>query len=308
MARRRAAAAKRRVVPVRERYTFLGAWPYWLLLVGALAADHRGRRATPGTVARARTAGVDLVILQDGSASMHVADVAPDRWRRSMRFVRALAESLRWEGDRLALALFARIAAPQVRLTRDPNAFFFFLDHIEHASPFPLKDDTTWDTNIELGIYWGARLIERDAELNGASANSKAFVLISDGQAWSGEVDKALGIARERAIPIYVVGVGSERGGYIPEPERSRARPRRPSPPSPIHSRLDRRSLITIATAGGGSYFDLGSNRDRIARKHHRLLGSPPSRSSRRRAERPGPLLALPRRRRRSSRQPRRCS
>jgi Ca-activated chloride channel family protein len=254
---------ERRVLPVQERYTFLGAWPYWLLLAGALGLTIVAAARPAVTIARTRTAGVDLVILQDGSASMHVADVAPDRWQRSMRFVRSLAESLQWKGDRLALALFARMAAPQVRLTRDPNTFFFFLDHIEQASPFPLKDDTTWDTNIELGIYWGARLIERDEELNGASGNSKAFVLISDGQAWSGEVDTALGIARERGIPVYVVGVGSERGGYIPEPKAEPGTPPPTQPSAPVHARLDRRSLVTIATAGRGTYFDLGSTRDR---------------------------------------------
>src|ERR671937_3155440 len=160
-----------------------------------MAARCRRRRASgssgPGCSGRARRprkAGVDLIVLQDGSASMHVTDVAPDRWQRSVRFLRVLAESLRWKDDRIALALFAHIAAPQVRLTRDPNTFFFFLDHLDRESPFPLKDDTTWDTNIELGIAWGLRLIERDQELYGKSPNAKAFVLVSAGQAWSGEV------------------------------------------------------------------------------------------------------------------------
>ena len=88
-----------------------------------------------------------------------------DRWQRSMRFLRTLGESLRWKDDRMAMALFAHIAAPQVRLTKDPNTYFFFLDHLAHESPFRLEDDTTWDTNIELGIAWGMRLIEKDSEL-----------------------------------------------------------------------------------------------------------------------------------------------
>ena len=52
-----------------------------------------------------RTAGVDLVVLQDGSASMHVTDVKPDRWQRSTKFLRVVAESLQWTNDRIALAL-----------------------------------------------------------------------------------------------------------------------------------------------------------------------------------------------------------
>src|SRR6266851_7891184 len=99
-----------------------------------------------------------------------------------MRFLRTLGESLAWRNDRIAMALFAHIAAPQVRLTKDPNTFFFFLDHLARESPFRLQDDTTWDTNIELGVYWGIRLIEKDEELRGRSPNVKMFVLISDGQ------------------------------------------------------------------------------------------------------------------------------
>ena len=67
---------------------------------------------------------------------MYVTDVRPDRWRRSVQFLRTFAETLSWKGDRVALALFAQLAAPQVRLTKDPNALFFFIDHLGDHSPF----------------------------------------------------------------------------------------------------------------------------------------------------------------------------
>jgi Ca-activated chloride channel family protein len=253
-----------RIFPVRERYTFLGAWPFWLCLLSALSFAIVAAARPQSSIARLRTAGVDLIVLQDGSASMHVRDVAPDRWQRSMRFLRVLTESLQWKNDRFALALFARIAAPQVRLTRDPNTVFFFLDHLEHESPFPLKDLTTWDTNIELGIHWGTKLVDKDRELNGPSSNSKAFVLISDGQAWSGEVDTALEIARGHDIPVYAVGVGTASGGDIPEPPDEPPGGVATETPDPIHSVLDRPSLMTIAAAGGGAYFDLDADSDRL--------------------------------------------
>jgi hypothetical protein len=58
-----------------------------------------------------RKASADIVILQDASASMYVTDVRPDRWRRSVQFLRTFAETLSWKGDRVALALFAQLAA-----------------------------------------------------------------------------------------------------------------------------------------------------------------------------------------------------
>jgi hypothetical protein len=199
------------------------------------------------------------VILQDGSASMYVKDVKPDRWRRSIQFLRTFADALSWKGDRVALAIFAHTAAPQLRLTKDPNSFFFFLDHLGDHSPFRLEDTPTWDTNIETGVEWGVKLVEKDAELFGRTKNPKGFVVITDGQAWSGDVAVALADARRRKIPVNVIGVGTIGGGLIPEPARADGT----TPPPTVHAILDRESLRQIAAAGGGEYFEIGHEPDR---------------------------------------------
>jgi hypothetical protein len=159
----------------------------------------------------------------------------------------------------VALALFAQLAAPQIRLTRDPNALFFFLEHLGDHSPFRLEDNPTWDTNIEEGIYWGLKIVQEDARLFGQSKNPKGFVVVSDGQAWSGNVAVAIEAARRLSIPIYVVGVGTATGGLIPEAKDKNGI----APPATIRGVLDRDSLMTIARAGGGEYFELGRQSDR---------------------------------------------
>ena len=259
----------RRTLPIRERLPFFGGLLFWWCAIAALACTIVALAHPVAALALMRTAGIDVVVLQDGSASMHVSDVRGDRWQRSMRFLRVLGESLRWKNDRIAMALFAHIAAPQIRLTKDPNTFFFFLDHLDRESPFRLADDTTWDTNIELGVYWGVRLFEKDEDLLGKSPNAKVFVLVSDGQAWSGQVAQAMTLARAKDIPVFTVGVGTAGGGLIPEPPPKPASgppnlAAPPAPPSvPVHSSLDRASLDTIATAGGGQYFELDRDDDR---------------------------------------------
>jgi hypothetical protein len=290
----------------RERLPLFGDLVFWLCLTLALASTIIAIARPVAVASMVRTSGIDLVILQDGSASMRVRDVAMasassagtrvtnmDRWRRSMMFLRTFGESLQWEDDRVALALFATIATPQVRLTRDPNTFFFFLDHLEDQPPFRIEDDTTWDTNIERGIYWGLRLIDKDAEMNGGSpapkgpapkpgpmtppsmmraqaprlslepgpppklsSKPRAFMLVSDGKAWSGSVAKSIDLAQARHIPLFVVGVGTTAGGVIPEPNREPGR-------AAVSSALDRASLAVIATAGGGQYFEIGRETDR---------------------------------------------
>ena len=253
-----------RILPLRERFSLFGDLAFWVcaLVAASLVIVALARPQALTTLARRGSA--DIVILQDASASMYVKDVPPDRWRRSVQFLRTFAESLSWQGDRVALALFAQLAAPQVRLTKDPNSLFFFIDHLGEHSPFPLENAPTWDTNIEEGLRWGLRLVEKDEELFGKSGNPKAFLVISDGQSWSGKVADSLKTARERKIPVYVVGVGTNVGGMIPEPLQADGT----RPPPVIRSILDRNSLVQIAVAGGGDYFELGDEPDRVVAFH----------------------------------------
>jgi Ca-activated chloride channel family protein len=265
LARRRAMTLRLqhgRVLPVRERFAPFGDLPFWLclilssaLLILALARPH-------GPATAVRSGGVDVVILQDGSASMYVTDVPGSRWKRSVQFLRILGDQLSWTNDRIALALFAHIAAPQIRLTKDPNTFFFFIDHLDAAPPFRIEDETTWDTNLELGIYWGLRLIERDEEVHGKSPNAKAFIMLSDGESWSGEVEKSLKKAQDAGVPLFVIGVGTLGGGKLPDFKDAEGNVVHDSE-VPTMSRLDRTSLQKIAAAGGGQYFELDRDGDR---------------------------------------------
>ena len=252
--------AARRVLPVRERPGVLGDLAFWAAVLVASSLCVVAVARPQARVSSVRRASADVVVLQDASASMYVSDIRPDRWRRSVQFLRTFAETLSWQGDRVALALFAQLAAPQVRLTKDPNALFFFIDHLGDHSPFPLENTTTWDTNIEEGIRWGLRLIEKDEEIFGESGNPKAFLVVSDGQAWSGTVAVALQQARARNIPVHVIGIGTTSGGMIPEPARADGT----RPPPVIRSVLDRNSLVQIAVAGGGEYFEIGTEPDRV--------------------------------------------
>ena len=261
----------RRSLPIRERFALGGDLWSWLFLTLALAALVAAAARPRGVTTQISRAGLDIVVLQDGSASMHVPDMsayarsepaelrrdnaspgfAATRWQRSMTFLRLLGDSLSWNDDRMALTVFAHIATPQIRLTSDPNTVFFFLDHLHGRPPFRLQDDTTWDTNLEQGIAWGLRIFEKDRELHGASPNGKLFIMLSDGESWSGEVARAIERAAREHVPLYAIGVGTLGGGPLPESTNADGT----SEPSPGRSRLDRASLQRIAAAGGGQYF-----------------------------------------------------
>jgi Ca-activated chloride channel family protein len=258
---------RRRMLPVRERLRTAGDLPFWFTIVVATASLIVSTARPVARTSMPRRAGLDVIVLQDASASMSVEDVARattdvpirNRWQRSMRFLRELGDALSWNDDRLAMVAFAHIASPQIRLTRDPNTLFFFLDHLYARAPFRLEDETTWDTNLEEAIGWGIRVVAKDEEIHGRSSNGALFVMLSDGEAWSGEVAQAIELLSERDIPLFVIGVGTLSGGQLPVVRAAGGE----LLDSPGTSRLERASLQRIAAAGDGRYFELDRDGDR---------------------------------------------
>jgi Ca-activated chloride channel homolog len=266
-----------RIIPFAERFRFAGPVAFWGFLILAVASLVVAL-ALPQRLTVSDADPVDLIILQDGSASIRVADIHPDRWQRSIKFLRTVVEQLPWKEDRMGLAVFANHALPQVRLVRDPNTVIFFIEHLKGGSPFALEENTSWDTNAFEGIRWGLKLIVKDEEYYGRNPNPKALILLSDGDQFSGETLPVIAEARRLRIPIHVVGVGSTTGGLIPLPkpleEQSEVnriryyaeweRRRAGIPKEQIHSSIDRDSLRRIAALGGGRYFELDMEPDAV--------------------------------------------
>ena len=272
-----------RILPLRERFSLFGDLAFWLSALIAASLVIVALARPQALTSLVRRGSADIVILQDASASMYVSDVRPDRWRRSVLFLRTFAESLSWQGDRVALALFAQLAAPQVRLTKDPNSLFFFIDHLGEHSPFPLENAPTWDTNIEEGLRWGLRLVEKDEELFGKSGNPKAFLVISDGQSWSGKV-----------AVVAAGGAAAEdsglRGGHRHERWRHDSR----AAPGRRHAAAAGRALVARPQLAGA---DCRGRRRRLLRARRRT-GSSRGLSHRRSASASGPAHGARRNRR----------
>lgn len=252
-----------RTVPLREKFSFFGPWLFWFFLTGALAGTVLTLARPQKLLSVIQTGGVDLVIIQDGSASIWTKDVYPSRWERSVRWMNTLVEVLEWNGDRVALTLFAHWAAPQIRFSKDPNVVLFFLDHLRAHSPILLKDNAAWDTNLEEGIYWALKMSDKDKEISGPNGNGQAFVIISDGQVWSGKVAQALAAARKRNILVFVIGVGTTAGGRIPYNPQGALEIEKGKDFLAVRSAIDRASLQNVAWEGGGRYFELNREPDR---------------------------------------------
>jgi Ca-activated chloride channel family protein len=94
----------------------------------------------------------------------------------------------------------------------------------------------------------------------GPTKNARTFVVISDGQVWSGDVQRSIAEAVKRGISVDVIGVGTSNGGIIPLPRDEKGVVLAGF--DPIRSTIDRTSLREIAAAGGGEYFELDASAD----------------------------------------------
>lgn len=147
--------------------------------------------------------GIDLVVCLDTSRSMLVQDQRPDRLTRAKREVQGLLQRL--TGDRVALLAFAgdvRVSAP---LTHDRNTLAHFVDTL------------TPDDNLVGGTNLGAALERALALFDGRTGAHEAVVMLTDGEDLEEQGLAMAKKAAERGIRVYVVGMGTEAGGKIPD-------------------------------------------------------------------------------------------
>jgi Ca-activated chloride channel family protein len=202
------------------------------LMVLALAGPMWGFRWE-----QVRRQGIDLVIALDTSRSMLATDVKPDRLARAKLAVRDLVDEAR--GDRLALVPFAGTAFLQCPLTLDTGAFLQSLDAVE-VGIIP-RGGTALAAAIDTSL---------DA-FEGREASHQAIVLITDGESHEGDLDAAIGRAKERGVRIFTVGIGTPEGELIPGEKGGFFKDRKGQV---VKSRLDRDTLERIAVDTGGVY------------------------------------------------------
>lgn len=185
--------------------------------------------------------GVDIVIALDVSDSMLVEDA--ERGGKLTRLARAKREIVdlfeRLEGDRIGLVAFAGSAFVHCPLTLDYGAARVFLDAID-TDLVPVKG-TAIDLALEQSLV----------ALGESAANSKAVILITDGEDHSGRVMELAEQAKSEGVRVFPIGIGRDEGAPIPAADGGFRRDRRGEL---IISRLDESTLQKVALTTGGKY------------------------------------------------------
>ncbi|MCL2519640.1 MAG: VWA domain-containing protein [Spirochaetaceae bacterium] len=201
----------------------------------ALADIYIGRRAV-----QRENLGLDVVFVLDISNSMLATDIPPSRLE-AMRFTAGeLAANL--SSSRLALVIFKGTAVPVMPLTDDNNAVITL---INHASPSHL---TSPGSDLAAGINSATSLFAND------NSRKKVIIVLSDGEALSGDIEEAIRLARRRDVTIFAIGVGTHEGSHLFLPSGEQIMHRSGQP---VISRLEEAALITLANHTNGWYHNI---------------------------------------------------
>ncbi len=210
------------------------------LVVIALANPLMGRKLEKG-----KRTGSDIAICIDVSNSMMAEDVTPNRLARSKHVVNNLLNTM--TGDRISLVVFAGSSFIEMPLTSDYNAAKLFLEQVDCS--MVTAQGTAIGEAIEKAM---ATFGYGDEEREWTTNNSRAIIVISDGE---NHEDDAVGAAKEavsQGIRVCTIGLGSPQGSPIPGKDGNYYRRDREG--NVIITRLNEQMLREIAHAGKGVY------------------------------------------------------
>lgn len=189
------------------------------------------------------SAGIEAVFVLDVSNSMLAQDVQPDRLERAKLLVSTLID--RMKNDKVALAVFAGEAYPQLPITNDYVSAKMFLDNI---SPGMV---TLQGTNLASAINL-ARISFTEQKKVG-----KAIVIITDGEDHEKGALKAAEEAAKEGKKVYVLGIGSTSGCKIPLESSGFLRD---ANGVEVTTRLNESLCKEVAQAGGGMYIHVDNS------------------------------------------------
>jgi Ca-activated chloride channel homolog len=253
--RRTAAALGDRWLVLRLTGVDLHAFPrrrVSLMLLAAVALGIAGADPRWGVAADAQvSAARDIVLVLDASNSMRVEDVPPNRLEHQRLAARTIVDAL--GGERVGVVVFAGDAAVLSPPTTDHSAVAGYIDAVHPEIVVQTG------TAIGTGIRAGTALLAASS----ARPGGRVLILISDGEPLEPEVERPASLeAAQRAgamgIVIHTLGVGTERGGFVPQFDPN-TRQRQGYKVDPFTgetavSRLDEDLLRQIAREARGSY------------------------------------------------------
>lgn len=185
-----------------------------------------------------KNSGRDIIVIFDVSKSMRATDLPPSRMEQAKFLLRQIVKDS--PGDRFALIAFAGNAFLSCPFTADHSAFNEYISDLD-TDTVPLGG-----TNIERALLAAQRAFK------GAEDSSRAILMLTDGDALSGNAGRLISHFKKAGIPLIIAGLGDPetaapvpdgKGGFI-----------RGSDGKIAASCLNEKELSRLASETGGAY------------------------------------------------------
>jgi Ca-activated chloride channel family protein len=195
--------------------------------------------------------GVDIVFALDVSKSMLVGDVQPDRLLKARQIISRTLDNL--VSDRVGMIIYAGRAYPQLPITTDYDAARMFLNSA-NSDLIPSQG-----TAIAEAIELASEYFDDEDQKN------RLLVILTDGEDHEEGYQEAARAAAERGIRIISVGIGTRRGGPIPEMRNGQmVGYKKDRSGEVVISHLHPEVLQEIASLTKGEYLDGSSTRKTV--------------------------------------------
>ncbi len=185
---------------IYHRYFFLLSFFFALLILSVILALAKPLWGYNNQV-EPQVKNLQIVFVLDISRSMLARDIVPSRLKRSVKFLSELYEI--FQNDELGLVVFKGRPQILVPLSHDKLVF---------PSLFPQLDSDILQTpgsNVANAVVEATRLFDNK------SNSSQIIILLSDGEALSGELSYALECLDEWNGTLMSIGVGTKEGAEL---------------------------------------------------------------------------------------------
>ena len=218
---------------LRSRITFWLTTVALVLLVIAVARPRYGTKKETML-----TKGVEVVVALDISNSMMAEDITPSRLDKAKRLISRMMTQA--SGNKFALIVYAGDAFVQMPITDDQVSANMFLNQI---TPSLIKRQ---GTNVGEAIDLACRSFSDNEKIG------KAIVVITDGENHEAGAEEAARRASELGVKVYVMGIGTAKGGRIPAGKSGEFLRDREG--NIVVTKLNEAMAQSIAAAGNGTY------------------------------------------------------
>lgn len=201
-----------------------------------------------------QSVGKDIMICVDLSKSMDAFDIQPTRLEKVKFELKKIVTA--FNSDRIGLIIFSSEAFMQCPLTYDQNALNLFIETMNTGLVPP--SGTDFGPALELAI----KKIEAEDAGSVRQAKSKVLILISDGEDFGENTADIARRIENKGIALFTLGVGTEDGGRI----QTNGGYKKDRQGNVVVSKLNSRSLRSLASQTGGQYFEINASRNDVAR------------------------------------------